>query len=44
MTKATEHTFVHPNGKDVSTIDFFLYTQITVDKIMLLDRLFVLFV
>ena len=39
MTKATECTFVHPNGKDASTIDFFLYTQITVDKIVLLDRL-----
>ena len=23
--KKTEHTFIHPNEKDVSTIDFFIY-------------------
>ena len=25
VTRQTEHTVIHPNGKDVSTIDFLLY-------------------
>ena len=25
VTRATEHTFIHLNGRDVSTIDFFLF-------------------
>ena len=39
LTKAAEQTFIYSyhNGKDASTIDFFLNTQMLVDKIMHLD-------
>ena len=38
MTRNTEHTFIHPNGKDSSTIDFFLYKQRTDKSITKIER------
>ena len=38
VTKETEHTFIHPDGEDVSTIDFFLYQCKTERKILEIFR------
>ena len=38
ITKETEHTFIHPKGKDVSTIDFFLYQRKIEGKILEIFR------
>ena len=37
-TKVTDHTFIHPNGKDVSTIDFFLFKTHMTDNVLLITR------
>lgn len=38
MTRITEHTFTHPNGKDTSTIDFFLYKQKLDQRVLRIER------
>ena len=37
-TKKTECTFIHPNGKDTSTIDFFLFKNHMTDNIIHISR------
>ena len=37
-TKVTDHIFIHPNGKDVSTIDFFLFKTHMTDNVLLITR------
>ena len=39
VTRYTDHTLIHPNGKDTSTIDFFLYKQRTKENIISINRL-----
>ena len=39
MTRYTDPTFIHPNGKDTSIIDFFLYKQRTEENIISINRL-----
>ena len=38
VTRQTELTFIHPNGKDVSTIDFFLYKSFMEEKVLDINR------
>lgn len=39
VTKDTGYTFIHPNGRDVSSIDFFLYKQKNLHKVIKISRL-----
>ena len=39
VTRYIDHTFIHPDGKDTSTIDIFLYKQRTEEKIISINRL-----
>ncbi|MCG7875776.1 MAG: reverse transcriptase domain-containing protein [Candidatus Thiodiazotropha endolucinida] len=38
VTKDTGHTFIHPNGRDSSTIDFFLYKQCFEQNVIQISR------
>ena len=38
LSKVTDHTFIHPSGKDVLTIDFFLFKTHMTDNVLLITQ------